>query len=54
MGQANILVSGNEFAHVGRRVLVYLLIVAKDKDGNIDRAEDRELVSLLEQAALAL
>jgi hypothetical protein len=48
------LVSGNEVAHIARGVLINLLVVAEDEDGDIDRAQDGELVSLLEQATLAL
>ncbi len=44
----------DERPHIGRRVLVQLLVAAEDEDSNIDRAEHRELVRLLEQAALAL
>lgn len=39
---------------VRRRVFVQLLIVTKDDDGDIDGAEDGELVRLLEEAAFAL
>lgn len=44
----------NELMHVGRRVLVELLIVAKDEDGHIDGTQDGELVCLFKQAALSL
>lgn len=53
-GATYILVSGNEVAHVRGRILVELLVVSKDEDGDIDGAEHGELVCLLEQAALAL
>lgn len=36
------------------RVLVEFLVVAKDNDGDIDRAEHGELMSLLEETTLAL
>jgi hypothetical protein len=49
-----VLVSTDQVAHVGRRVLVELLVVAKDEDGDIDGAEHRELMRLLEETALAL
>jgi hypothetical protein len=49
-----ILISGNKITHVCRRVLVQLLIVAEDENGNIDGAQDGKLVCLLEQAALTL
>ncbi len=41
-------------AHVGRRVLVQLLVAAEDEDGDVDGAEDGELVGLLEEAAFPL
>lgn len=49
-----VCVSGDEFSHVARRVLVELLVLAKDEDGDIDRAEDGELMRLLEETTLAL
>lgn len=49
-----VLVFRNEFTHIRRRVLVQLLIAAKDEDGDIDRAEHRKLMSLLEQSAFSL
>lgn len=54
VGYTYILVSGDQFAHVARRVFVEFLVAAKNEDGNIDGAQDRELVRLLEQAAFAL
>ena len=42
------------FLNISRRVLVQLLVVSEDDDGDIDRAEDGELMRLLEQTALAL
>src|SRR4051794_7376487 len=48
-----VLVPCDEIAHVRRRVLVELLIIAKDEDGNIDGAEDGQLMRLLEQATLS-
>lgn len=44
----------DQLVHVGRRVLVELLVRAKDEDGDIDGAEDGKFVRLLEEAALAL
>ncbi len=40
--------------HIGRRVLVELLVITKDEDGDIDRAKHGELMSLLEETAFAL
>lgn len=54
VGTAMVLVSGDEISHVRRRVLVELLVVAKDEDGDVDGAEDGQLVGLLEQTALSL
>lgn len=49
-----ICVACDEVPHVAGRVLVQFLVLAKDEDGDVNRAEDRELVCLLEQAAFAL
>lgn len=51
---AYILVPTDGLVDVTRRELIQLLVVAEDDDGNVDRAEHRELVGLLEQAAFAL
>jgi hypothetical protein len=48
------LVPGNEVAHIARGVLINLLVVAEDEDGDVYRAQDGELMSLLEQATFAL
>lgn len=48
------MVSCDEVPHVSTRVLVQLFIVAKDEDGDVDRAENGELMCLLEKTALAL
>lgn len=48
------MVASDGLVDVARGELVELLVVAKDDDGNVDRAEHGELMSLLEQAALAL
>lgn len=53
VGAAVVLVSGDEVSHVARGVLVQLLVVSKNKDGDIDRTENGELVSLFEQATLS-
>lgn len=49
-----ICISCDQLAHIGRGVLVKLLVVAKYEDGDIDRAQHRELMRLLEQTSLAL
>lgn len=54
VGTAMVLVPGDEISHIRRRVLVELLVVAKDEDGDIDGAEDGQLVGLFEQTALSL
>jgi hypothetical protein len=41
-------------AHVTRRELVQLLVVAKDDHGHIDRAEHGEFIGFLEETALPL
>lgn len=46
--------SSNSLVDIAGRVLIKLFIVAEDYDGNIDRAKNGELVSLLEQATFAL
>ena len=51
---AIVLEATNDLVDVRRRVFIQLLVVAKDNDGDVDGAEDGELVCLLEQAALAL
>jgi K+-sensing histidine kinase KdpD len=51
---AYILVPANRLVDVARGELVQLLVVAEDDDSNVDGAEHRELMRLLEQAAFAL
>jgi hypothetical protein len=51
---AIILIAANCLVDVARGELVQLLVVAKNDDSHINRAEDRELVGLFEEAALAL
>lgn len=46
--------SSHDLIDVRGRVLVQLLIVSEYDHGDIDGAEDGELVRLLEQAAFAL
>lgn len=48
------MVSAEGFLDVGGGELVQLLVVAEDDHSNVDRAEDGELMGLLEEAALAL
>lgn len=48
------MVAGDEIVHVSRRVFVELLVVAKDEDGDVDRAKYGELMSLLEETAFTL
>ena len=54
MRAAIVLEASYCFLDISRRVLVQLLVVSKDDDGDIDRAEDGELMRLLEQPSLAL
>lgn len=49
-----ILVSPDRLVDVTGGELVQLLVVAKDDDGDIDGAEDGQLVGLFEKTALAL
>ena len=48
------MISSQDLSNITTRVFVQLLIISKDYDRDIDRAENRELMRLLEQAALAL
>ena len=48
------MVAANGFVDVARGKLVQLLVVAKDDDGDVDGAQDGQLVGLFEQAAFAL
>ena len=54
VGAAIVLEAADDLVDVGGGVLVQLLVVAEDDDGDVDGAEDGELVGLLEEAALAL
>jgi hypothetical protein len=45
---AIVLVAANSRIDVARRELVELIVVTEDDDGDVYRAQDRELVSLLE------
>jgi hypothetical protein len=49
-----VLVSGQDLSNITTRVFVQLLIIPKYYDRNIDRAENGELMRLLEQATFAL
>lgn len=51
---AMIGISCDQLSHVARRVLVQLLVLAEDEDGDIDRAKDGELMCLLEKTTFAL
>ena len=48
------MISSQDLSNITTRVFVQLLIISKDYDRDIDRAENRELMRLLEQAAFAL
>ena len=48
------MIAANRLVDVARGELVQLLVVAKDDDGDVDGAEHRKLMRLLEQAAFAL
>jgi hypothetical protein len=47
-----VLISANGLVDVAGRKLVQLLIVTENDDGHIDRTQDRQLMSLLEEASL--
>lgn len=51
---AHILKAIDSLVDVARRELVQLLVVTKDDDGDIDRAQDTKLVSFLEQSTFSL
>jgi hypothetical protein len=48
------LISSQDLSNITTRVFVQLLVISKDYDRDIDRAENGELMRLLEQAAFAL
>jgi len=48
-----VLISADRLVNIARGKLVELLVVAEDYDGDIDRAQHRQLVSFLEEASLA-
>ena len=49
-----VLVTAYSGIDVAGRELIELVVVTKDDDGDVYRAQDRELVSFLEKTALAL
>jgi hypothetical protein len=49
-----VVVSGQDLSNVGTRVLVQFLVISKDNNGDVDGAEDGQLMCLLEQTAFAL
>jgi hypothetical protein len=50
----HILISADGLIDIARGELVQLLVVAEDDDGDIDGAEDGQLVRLLEQTTFTL
>jgi len=52
--KAYILVAADSLVNIARRKLVELLVVSKYYHSDVDRAEDGELVGLLEETAFAL
>ena len=54
MRAAIVLKAPDDLIDVRRRVLIQLLVMTEDDDRDVDRAEDGELMRLLEQAAFAL
>ena len=53
-GTTYVLISCEDLSNITTRVLVQLLVVAKDYDGDIDGTEDGKLMRLLEKTAFAL
>lgn len=53
-GGTHILISVDELSHICGRVFVKLLVITKDKDGNINGTKHGKLMSLLEEAAFSL
>lgn len=49
-----VLISRQDLSNIATRVFVQLLIISKYYDGDIDRAENGELMRLLEETTLAL
>jgi hypothetical protein len=54
VGSSIVLISSQDLPNITTRVFIQLLIISKDYDRDIDRAENGELMRLLEQAAFAL
>lgn len=48
-----VVEAGHDIRHVAARILVELLVVAKDNDGDIDGAEDGQLMGFFKETALA-
>jgi hypothetical protein len=48
------LISRQDLSNITTRVFVQLLIIAKDYNRDIDRAEDGKLMRLLEKTSFAL
>src|ERR1700759_3434297 len=52
-GIASILITLQEVWKIGsRRILVELVVLAKNNDSDIDRGQDRQLMGLFEQTTL--
>lgn len=49
-----VLISADDLVDVSRRELIELLVVTEDDDSDVDRAQYRQLVRLLEQTSLSL
>lgn len=49
-----ILISSYRFIDIAGREFIKLLVVTEDDDSDIDRAQHRQLVRFLEQAAFTL
>ena len=48
------MVPFEELREVSRGILVEFVVLANDKNGNVNRGQDGKLMGLFEQAALAL
>jgi hypothetical protein len=54
VGTPIVLISRQDLSNIATRVFVQLLIISKYYDRDIDRAENRELMRLLEKTTFAL
>lgn len=54
VGTSIVLISRQDLSNITTRVFVQLLVISKDYDGDIDRAENRKLMCLLEKTPFAL